>query len=108
MMLKYVKKYENKRPVLLPTSQSSRIVEVGLHASVRSRGVYCTHIADSAYTTTIRELDAWLSVCDLKRGPGSKRLFLCTFCFYFMVAGFTHLLPIPEVDKLCDGVNWPR
>ena len=37
---------------------------------------------------------------DRKRGPGGKRLFLRTFCFYFMVAGFTYLSPLPEVDKL--------
>ena len=29
-----------------------------------------------------------------------KRLFLFTFCFYFMVAGFTYFSPLPEVDKM--------
>ena len=36
---------------------------------------------------------------DRKRQPDSKRLFLRTFCFYFMVAGFTYLSSLPEVDK---------
>ena len=34
-----------------------------------------------------------------KRGADSKRLFLPAFCFYFMLARFTHLSPLPEVDK---------
>ena len=34
-----------------------------------------------------------------KRRADSKQLFLHTFCFYFMVAGFTYLSPLPEVDN---------
>ena len=30
----------------------------------------------------------------------SKRVLLSTFCFYFMVAGFTYLSPLPEVDNI--------
>ena len=37
---------------------------------------------------------------DQKRRPDSKRLFLCTFCFYFMVPAFTHPSPLPDVDKV--------
>ena len=32
----------------------------------------------------------------------SKRVLLSTFCFYFMVAYFTSLSPLPGVDKECD------
>ena len=34
-----------------------------------------------------------------KRGADSKQWFLPAFCFYFMLARFTHLSPLPEVDK---------
>ena len=34
-----------------------------------------------------------------KRGPDGKRLFLRTFRLYFRLAGFTNLMPLPEVDK---------
>ena len=36
---------------------------------------------------------------DRKPPEGGKRSFLSTFCFYFMVACFTHRSPHPEVDK---------
>ena len=36
---------------------------------------------------------------DRKRRAGGKRMFLHTFCFYFMVAGFTYWSFHPEVDK---------
>ena len=37
--------------------------------------------------------------------PDCKRVLLSTFCFYFMVACFTHRLPHPEVDKLWDRLD---
>ena len=36
---------------------------------------------------------------------GDKRLFLLTFCFYFMVVGFTYFSLHPELDKSC-AVLW--
>ena len=36
---------------------------------------------------------------DRKRGPGGKLLFLRHIRFYFMVAWFTHLSPLPEVNN---------
>ena len=49
-----------------------------------------------------REMELTKTCCfefDQKRGADSKRLFLRTFCFYFMVVGFTYLSPLPEVDN---------
>ena len=40
-------------------------------------------------------------VFDRKRPAGGKRLFLYTFCFYFMVAGFIYFSLLPEVNNLC-------
>ena len=37
---------------------------------------------------------------DRNKRPGGKALFLRTFCFYFMLAWFTHRSPLPEVDKM--------
>ena len=36
---------------------------------------------------------------DQKPREGDKRLFLFTCCFYFRLAWFTHLSPLPEVAK---------
>ena len=50
-----------------------------------------------------REMELTRTCCfefDGKRGPGSKQLFLHTFCFYFMVAGFTYLSSLPEVHEI--------
>ena len=40
--------------------------------------------------------------CDRMLRADSKRILLSTFCFYFMVAFFTHRSPLPEVDKTYD------
>ena len=50
-----------------------------------------------------REMELTRTCCfefDQKRRPDSKRLLLRTICFYFMVAGFTYLSLLPEVDKI--------
>ena len=35
---------------------------------------------------------------------GAKQLFLFTFCFYFMVAGFIYFSLLPKVDNIQDIV----
>ena len=46
-------------------------------------------------------LDLPFAMFSQKRGPDSKRLFLRTFSFYFMLAWFTHRSPLPKVDNAC-------
>ena len=112
MMLKYVKKFENKRPVLLPTHQNSPIAEVRFqnkagefdftietHSPVFR---FNTYIVCLAYTDS--EMELTRTCCfefDRKKRPGGKVSFLCHICVYFGLAGFTHLSPHPQVDKPC-------
>ena len=46
-------------------------------------------------------------VFDRKRPAGGEGLILRTFCFYFMVAGFTYCSLRPEVDKIWDNLGVP-
>ena len=49
-----------------------------------------------------REMELPRTCCfefDRMLREGDKQLFLRTFCFYFMLAWFTPLSPLPEVDK---------
>ena len=54
-----------------------------------------------------REMELTRTCCfefDRKLQEGGKQLVLHTFCLFFRVAGFTYLLPLPEVDKISEGI----
>ena len=42
--------------------------------------------------------------CDRMLRADSKQSLLSTFCFYFMVAGFTPFSLLPQVDKCSYGI----
>ena len=109
MMLKYVKTCQNNRPYLDTSRLSSpiqNIRRVRLYTKRLNGRMARRFVSILVYLLLWRiPIVKWNSLehvvfeFDRKSGPGGKLLFLRTFCFYFRLAGFTYLSPLPEVDK---------
>ena len=88
---------------MLAASMIQNDIRVSSFVAVGTPWHFVSILITSALAYTDTEMKLTRTCCfefDRKRAPDSKRLFLCTFCFYFRVAGFTYWSLHPMVDKL--------